>query len=1341
MPFAIIAVALLVLASAYCVVATQVKDSEESAENIVTELVSIDKAIDNTRIDVDKGLGEIIYSISVDPDGGTLDLREAEFEARAEEWMDNAFPRNYGGVIVTLGGYETEMIAVPLKTSTYDSVSEGFTPSYLKATGSFDAEYVSDSGSAARTTEISTDGSCALPLVAEQGSLFDSMISGDGSVLAQMMTYQLTALAQYRVLNGYGSMAEYGSMGTTSILTSEDVIGAYRSALNVIETLTFRTSPEGGLGGNTKADLADLLVAEGGHVEMDVSAMYSQALVSVADDLALKWVDYFYGNIICNAVDLILDNMSNAIDSLAGFLTGKDGLSAAAYIDSVMSGAGYDKDRYRYLMSGKSFGVNVPSGTVAAGGGELSFDGFGVSVPYPKTDLMSWGGISKFKSDYRAGTNELRELFREIIVHAAVDIGQSKPFGTIRFSVDAYDDEAFMDTISRMVSESLDGGVSDAENIMVSAIGSQAITDPFYAKIYEVISNNAYAIYGVSTFEGDVRKSLEASVSSELDKRYGTVLDTTVVPLIVDGLMASDAVKSSISGYRAAVDEVVGWFSALNRVPGGQSGLIKDMCVAIVKGGLAIEDKLVDIPSRIKGLCEETAKNMDVNAYYGLTELPDSDRFVLTDGSGNVSIEKLSLTHSFDPKVIVGGPNDNLSDNIHYVGFNDRTGASYGTAFSVRLTDALSYVADGAGTLEDAMGSFDSSMRGSAEVDLDLKIVVQSGWALAGVKDYRASNTFLADVWNVMIKLLEPLLEPLRKIVSMIMDALSILNSALMKLSKYAAKIVETLYRVLMDPLEQIKSFIEDKLSGLFDSVLEKAVESVQTFIGIDLSKQSVGFAFMGFTITFTTKMSTWVNNTKTLLTVELAGKFDKLSISGHMTIKQRGSGSAKEMLLTGGMSVEGKDWSVKADIDPAMKTSGHMISMSGTAKGVKFDIVLPDLVQYMQAEFSLCDVPALSEMLSNIPLPIAGLKASVDAGINLKYNIPFETGVLVNEFELNPEGEDKDHEWVELYNATYSSVDLEGYTISASSGPDKKIYTITGLTLTPKQREVIYLPGSFLNNAGSTLLSSGEYVMLKSPDGETVDKTPAKKDSTNNADTWQRAADGAMDWVFAPGSPGGSNGGGVLGGNMMKAQLLNIFKESAVKTMGKFGTLKSVDNISTFFKIAIQDAITTAIEMLANMLIEASIFISIDIADATSTVCAGMRVALFIDSGLIEEGLKYLVGEIESLLFNMENPYGLNPKMVVTENVYLGVTVYTGIKTPKFLRDLDAFPQSKIGVHVSTNVAGLTRLAGKDTGVWKVTAGVLIMDCPPEILPSVLSPDKTLDADLWLVRATFVPA
>jgi hypothetical protein len=465
------------------------------------------------------------------------------------------------------------------------------------------------------------------------------------------------------------------------------------------------------------------------------------------------------------------------------------------------------------------------------------------------------------------------------------------------------------------------------------------------------------------------------------------------------------------------------------------------------------------------------------------------------------------------------------------------------------------------------------------------------------------------------------------------------------------------------------------------------------------------------------------------------------LDVSGSVTIGKKGSGSDRELTLSGGAEVKGRDWDIAANFDPLMENNNYILLISGVVRGISIEVILPELVQYQHIEFSLGGLPGIGAIMSNIPLPIPGLKASVDVGINLKFDIPFDTGILINEFELNPPGEDRNNEWVELYNATKDTADLSGYIVIAGSNPEKKVHVIEDLTIAPWGRAVVYLPGSFLNNNGSTLIPEGECVILYSPDGKEVDRTPVKKDTKNDDFTWQRVADGAQEWVFAKGTPNAVNCGGVFGGSQLRVYMLIVLKDSALRVFDDTKALKNVDDLSEFFESAMLGAISEGIEDLASCILEAGIFVSLDIAEYTSNFCVGVRLSLFVDSDFIEEGLKYLVRELSSILLNIENPFGIRPADIFIDHMYLGVTIYGGLTCPWFLKNLHLYPLPKIGVQFNANLASLCRLVAWDLGTWKVTAGVIITDIPTLLVPPQLNPRSNLDSDLWLLKAEFSSA
>lgn len=1340
MPFAIIAVTLLLLSSSYVIVSSQIESSGENGRNVGLELELIGDVMESTERFIEKGLGEIIFSLSTKASSGTVEQRVNSYKERAESWVRFQFPVTSNGVTVHMESFETKLKTESLRLASAGGSDSG-APTYLVGVGKFKARYVSGSGSAVSERSYETDASCALPLIAEQGSLFKNAVSGSGSVLSQMITYQLSALAQHRVLNGYGALAEHGPLGTMSILTEKDVISAYSNAVKVLGLIDFRCAPDNIPGNAGQVDLADLLVAGNGYVEVDISAAYSQALMSVADDVIIQWFDYLMGNVVLNVADKVADGLSNALDSLRGFLSGKNRFSAAPYIEGVLSSNGLSADRYRHLYSGKTFSLTVSEAAikkiVGKGAKDVPVTSFTASVPYPSVDLMSWGGISDFKRKYRAENNDIKDWLTSVINKAAAEVGSRKAFGTVSVRIDSTDSEEFFGTITNAVRSVLSDRNSSIERIFTGTINSQRVIDPFYVAIYEEIRDNFSKIYCTESFRTHASGCLKSLLVRHISETYGTALNDAALNSAVAGAIGSTAFSGIESEYRAAAAEVLNGFRALKDVGEGQDGLLKTFMKDAVRSKLNILSVFTDIPKRVIGLCEEVGRNLEINSFSGLTKLPGTDRFQLTDGQGRTYVESVRMVYSSSPSITLNDPNS-VGDNMHYVGFNDSTGASYCTVFTVNIRDNLRYTASSSGTVESSMGICDAELTDSLAVDLDLRIPVASGWALMGINDYKASNTLLGDAWNLLLKTLEPLLGPLRKIVKMITDALAILNSALLEIAKFAAEVVKHLYEILMEPLEELRQLVETALDAWFADRAESMVKGIEKIIKINTNRQTVGFSFMGFFITFTLNAASLTKNVKTLVKVEMGCTIAGVEVSGSVTVKQKGSGSSKEMILTGGASLRGKDWNVEASVDPSMKGNKHLICLSGTVKGVDIDIVLPELVQYHEIEISICDIPGVGAMLSNIPLPVPGLKAAIDVGLNLKYRAPFRNGLMINEFEQNPEGNDSGREWVELYNASSETFNLKGYTLTAGSNPKTKIHVLGDEKIGPGGRLVVNLPGTFLNNTSSSKLKGGEFVILKDADGNELDKTPKKSDDANDDYTWQRVADGAVEWVFEKGTPDAKNCGGLLTGAMVKTKMFNILKDSAVNTLTAMGTLTTTEGVSEFFRVAMQNAITSAIEMVSDCLVEASIFLSVDITDATGTGGAGFVVSLSVDSDFAEHALKCLIGEVEDLLFNIGNPYGISPMDVLTNDVYLGIKVGAGLRTPKFLGNADAFPEIRLSVNIKANLAGLGRIIGSDAGTWRVIAGIQVEECPTALVPSALGPDRFMNSDLWLIKATF---
>ncbi len=331
-----------------------------------------------------------------------------------------------------------------------------------------------------------------------------------------------------------------------------------------------------------------------------------------------------------------------------------------------------------------------------------------------------------------------------------------------------------------------------------------------------------------------------------------------------------------------------------------------------------------------------------------------------------------------------------------------------------------------------------------------------------------------------------------------------------------------------------------------------------------------------------------------------------------------------------------------------------YIIEMKGQVKGVDVLIDIPFIEEYREVDLSLADIPVLGSVLTNIPFVIPGTLVSIDAGVDVKYGLPIETGVLINEAEANPAGEDKDREWAEVINLTGSDVDLNGWTLTNKKG---KVCDIPGETLSPGERMVVELPGQFLNNTKETLT-------LKDAEGKTKDKMSLLNDESNDDRTCQRAVDGLDSLVLHSGTPGEKNKGGLFSknGSVTKA-CLDILSESATEALGDMGgKVTTEEQLAQLIELIFKKALDKGIDRLSDFLVDAQAYIEVEFTDLTSSATlVGFRVYLSAGKDLASDLLKYLVGNLASLLFGVEDPYNIDLGTAFLEDLYLGVTVYSG--------------------------------------------------------------------------------
>lgn len=111
---------------------------------------------------------------------------------------------------------------------------------------------------------------------------------------------------------------------------------------------------------------------------------------------------------------------------------------------------------------------------------------------------------------------------------------------------------------------------------------------------------------------------------------------------------------------------------------------------------------------------------------------------------------------------------------------------------------------------------------------------------------------------------------------------------------------------------------------------------------------------------------------------------------------------------------------------------------------------------------------------------------------------------IVLNEVELNPNGYDRDAEWVEILNVGAEAVDLAGWTLSYNYPSDgAAAIAVASSILRPGQRIVYRYEALRLRNDANTV------IRLHDAAGAFVDETSALRDVYDDGKTWQRIPDG----------------------------------------------------------------------------------------------------------------------------------------------------------------------------------------------------------------------------------------
>jgi hypothetical protein len=380
---------------------------------------------------------------------------------------------------------------------------------------------------------------------------------------------------------------------------------------------------------------------------------------------------------------------------------------------------------------------------------------------------------------------------------------------------------------------------------------------------------------------------------------------------------------------------------------------------------------------------------------------------------------------------------------------------------------------------------------------------------------------------------------------------------------------------------------------------------------------------------------------------------------------------------------------------------------------------------------------------LSNIPIPVLGLSASIEAGIQLKYSPPFPTDVVVNEFESNPLGEDSGREWVELYNPLAEPRCIDGWMITTVHGKNSAM-RVDG-TIPGNGLMVFTFPETSIDNGEpGNPFNDGDAVALLDPAGATVDITPMLRDNGNDERTNQRSWDGGPRWVFKEGSRGNSNGVPVLlaTSDFITKALFEAFKEAFIETQLQ-EVSASLDFVTLFAKRVLNNFIENMLALVSEIIHDVIFFIEVVLSDASGAAGIGFRASFIVTGEAIVDLLRWLIHSFATFVVNLgraSTPIAYPPfPRSFFSGMFLSFEVLFTVGMPKMVRLLgaagDLQQRFTLALSISPNIPALGKLVGRDWGNWSIEFGACVEGVPRDFVNGMLTTNSGKLIDFWLLK------
>ncbi|MDD1767875.1 MAG: lamin tail domain-containing protein [Methanomassiliicoccales archaeon] len=1398
MPFSVVAVLILVLSSASIVLICGMNLKEDGASVSVEDIESMREVASRCSIEFE----QTSYGLAIDAvrEVGALNesLLRREFESLIRERLAIEYPKLVGGFDVRIN--ESDVSLSFLRMALNDLYPEmtnagqeatvdwkmSSVPAYLLLTGTFTVEVKSTSGFLARHFEISRELYLPLPLISNRLQALSDALSGGKSEFENIVRYELSALAQERVLRGFGSSSRDGGQGTDEILTKEDVVNAINLAvlleqgshlrsfdedfiMTFVETMSRMgfsevTTVIDDLKRGGTLDPADLFLRLYGSGRYDLKALLAESLYAFADILVLRWLDYFQVMDVLRFIEETGDSIEIGLTEILGRMLNKDALheSIVNWMRSRLEQSGYPESSYRYVNYGyPNAVVEVPDHRMVFfnhldEGRPVVLSGI-YEVDFPSVDILASDAWKAFYIDYKVQTFELAEALDSFVKSVSIGIASDSSMPEIDISLDPRDRSDYIEELEREV----ESAILNRESWMAPAFGyaekSVRLIDSMGESLVRFIDSYWQEIFK----RNDSIESVFKTLAGRLVEGAGTELSGFTDEEIEDATYRVYW-EIKLSGIWGVKEEVEGAFDAgaigkvdlFRKVFGNleSPSYLQNALVQVARGAVeglpGVENLLSGFVSR---LITDVGECLKFRADRITVQTPSSEGCRLLSEGGLEITE--SLDFGFSPSsfgvlgsTIAGTCSENLSieikkpweypidseyyPNRHLTDFGNMTMTPYTSQWEVGFE----------GRLDTTLVSNDTCwallMRGDDfEIDSSIPfsavftVVVSSCWPLEGV-DYRPSATLLGDVVKFLESIWSKIVEGIGFISHGVSKVFSFLQSMFSSLIAFSAKAVAFISNVLQTMVESVRDFF----AGLVSDLIGWVAESVSAAFG------SISFNITIFGLKFsieTNVLDLSLRSAKDMLKITCSLAAFGATISLSTRFVKLGSGDYD---LLANATLRTDRWAVEIIVDPLMKLFNHFVEVKGELGRHVIELTIPEVVQYDQFRLSLSEVPGVGDFLSNIPIPVPGGAASIDAGLDVKYNSPFADNPMINEFEQNPPGADYDREWVEIFNPTDGSFNMVGWTIETAHGI-QRIESLGETVIKSHSRMTYVLRGQVLDNGGESKFPLSECAILMDQDGNRVDCTPWTTDYYNDGRTWQRIHDGSDRWVFRDETFDAANSKKTFRHTDV-IDIKGILLDCAIDSLAeaKPGNA-SLTTLGKAARHVIDRVLDRCLDLVSDSILEIRFYVEISIHDITSSAAAGFTLSLVATGEAIEKALRWIGEAVVDAVKGLTNPYSSTShnraSSSIAEDVYVRASAFGRIGFPRMISGAAEGLQFRMDAVIEANVAFIGGVFGEDLGKGQIDFGVCVSDIPGAMLPLVFGVDSNKLTTLWIFKAS----